>query len=491
MASARRLAANLFSGVFSNIIRICLQIVMLPLMARLLGPAELGLYSVAQPMLNFVLLLAEAGIGDSLAREKSDDPVVWSSAFWGLMGMATVMAIGVCIASVVLGNLAHQPRLPEIMLPLSLTLFMVAACIIPSARMMREGNLTPGTIVDFFANLLGVAVAIYMAFHHHGVWAIVGQVLTTCFVRMVGLNILKPVMPHLVFSLKSLLSHSGVGGAILGQRLIETFGGLAERSRVSRGMSGEDLGFYGYANQIGRFFSDAVSNPMWQNLYYISIHKDTDEVKRHYILSHRIFSLIVFPGAVLLALALPTLVPMVLKDKWTDSTLPIMIMVLSCPFVALGTYHGAVMFAQRRFRIMLLGYTGLVLARIAVVLAFIRFGVTGLTIGLSVVNVAYYAYAVIYVSPKIGVRRTDVFAAIVGPFVASVLTGVVFYYLQGLLPAGFVGLGGPLWLPGLLWLIVSGGLAFLVYPAALFLFDRRRTLDDVASARAIVQRKTA
>lgn len=206
-------------------------------------------------------------------------------------------------------------------------------------------------------------------------------------------------------------------------------------------------------------------------------------------MSHRIFSLIVFPGAVLLALALPTLVPMVLGDKWVASTFPIMIMVLSCPFIALGTYHGAVMFAQRRYRIMLLGYTGLVLARIAVVVAGIRFGVTGLTVGLSVVNVLFYAYAVVYVSPKIGVRRTDVFTAIVGPFIASVLTGVVFYYLHSLLPHGLAGMPGPAWMPALAWLVVSGGLSLLAYPAALFLFDRRRTQNDVTAAMAIVQKR--
>jgi PST family polysaccharide transporter len=489
MASARRLAANLFSGVFSNIIRICLQIVMLPLMAKLLGPAELGLYALALPILSFVLLLAEAGLGDSLAREKSDDPLVWSSAFWGLMGAATVMAVGVCVASFIIGKVAHQPRLPEIMIPLSLTLFMVGASIIPSARMLREGNLTPGTIADFFANLLGAAVALYMAFNGYGVWAMVAQVLTTSFVRMILLNVLKPMLPRFVFSLKALMSHSGVGGAILGQRLIETCGQMIERSRVSRGMPSADLGYYGYANQIGRFFSDAVSNPMWQNLYYVAINKEADEIKRHYVMSHRIFSLIVFPGAVLLALALPTLVPMVLGDKWVASTFPIMIMVLSCPFIALGTYHGAVMFAQRRYRIMLLGYTGLVLARIAVVVGGIRFGVTGLTVGLSVVNVLFYAYAVVYVSPKVGVRRTDVFTAIVGPFIASVLTGVVFYYLHSLLPHGLAGMPGPAWMPALAWLVVSGGLSLLAYPAALFLFDRRRTQNDVTAAMAIVQKR--
>jgi hypothetical protein len=38
MASARHLAANLLSGIFSNVFRILFHLVMLPLMARLVGP---------------------------------------------------------------------------------------------------------------------------------------------------------------------------------------------------------------------------------------------------------------------------------------------------------------------------------------------------------------------------------------------------------------------------------------------------------------------
>jgi O-antigen/teichoic acid export membrane protein len=82
MASARRLAANLLSGIFNNVFRILFHLVMLPLMARLVGPSELGLYALAAPVLGFVILLSEAGLGDSLAREKSDDTLVWSSAFF-------------------------------------------------------------------------------------------------------------------------------------------------------------------------------------------------------------------------------------------------------------------------------------------------------------------------------------------------------------------------------------------------------------------------
>jgi O-antigen/teichoic acid export membrane protein len=101
------------------------------------------------------------------------------------------------------------------------------------------------------------------------------------------------------------------------------------------------------------------------------------------------------PLATALALALPTLVPLILGPEWVSSIYPIMIMVLGCPFIALGSYHGAVMFARGNVGIMLYGSAGLMIGRIVAVAGVIYFGVIGMTIGLSVINVLYYLFAVV------------------------------------------------------------------------------------------------
>ncbi len=479
MATSRRLAANLFTGVLNNAFRICIQVAMLPLMARLLGPAEIGLFGLAQPMLRFVGLLADAGVGDSLAQDKSKDTLAWSSAFWGLLVSGAVMAAGAYGASFIVAHVAGQPRLPHIMLPLALSLFLTCATVIPYTLLLREGNLTPGTIADFFATLIGAIVGLVMAYNHFGVWAFVGQFLTTAVVRTVTINFIRPFIPRFEFSLKSLLSHTHIGGAILGARLIDLGGGQTEGTQVSRSLGQTANGYYGYANQIGRFFSDAISNPMWANLYFVAINKEPDEVLRHYVRSHRLFGLMIFPGAVFLALSLPTLVPLLLGPKWGGSTYPIMAMVLSSPFPALSSYCGAVLFARRQVKIMWISTLGYTIGRVAVTFLAWHYQVLGLAIGLSVVNVLYYLYVVFFVSPVIGNKALDLIKAIAGPIAAAVLAGVCFHFLQGVLPNGLTWIPGPAWVPGFAWLAVCGLVTLPLYPAALFLLDSRRTREDV------------
>jgi O-antigen/teichoic acid export membrane protein len=475
MATAKQLAANIFSGMFGNIAKVGIQLVMLPLMARLLGPAELGLYALALPILSFVLLLSDAGLGDSLAREKSDNTLVWSSAFWGLMIMGTVLAVIVYASSFLIGHLAGQPRLPEVMLPLTSTLLMVAATIIPSALMLREGKMTYGSIGELVGTLVGAGIAIYMAYTGWGVWSMVAQYVVTFFIRLLVFNAFFPFWPKFEFSFKSLLSHSGVGGAIMGSRLLELASRVLENVQVSRVLGGAALGTYSYANQIGRFFSDAIGNPIWPNLYYMSIHGTETSIPKQFVRSNRIAALILFPGAALLAVLLPVIVPDFLGEKWVDSIHPMMVLLVTYPLLAMGNFHGAVLFAKKRSLIPLLGFLGVAVARVGVATFAGPLDLMGLAWGLSAVNVLYYLYVMFFVSKYIGNKPLDLAGAIIGPMIASAIAAACLYFMAGT----------STYLP---WLAVAGVIAFLIYAVALFVVDYRNVKDDLGSVKGMFKK---
>lgn len=84
------------SGVVS-IVKAVLQLLLLPVMARLLGPNEFGLYALALPTISLVTLLADGGLGSSLVREQESSTLVWSSAFWALQVMGITLAAGSAI----------------------------------------------------------------------------------------------------------------------------------------------------------------------------------------------------------------------------------------------------------------------------------------------------------------------------------------------------------------------------------------------------------
>ncbi len=473
MATTRRLAANVLSGVFTNVTRIGLQAILLPLMANLLGPGELGVYALALPIISFVMLLSDAGLGDSLAREKADDRLVWSSAFWALLAGGVVLMGLVWMASFAVAHFAGQPRLPEVIFALSFTLLMVVVTVIPNARLLRQGNLVPNAVADLAGNIIGAVVGISMALLGFGVWAMVTLYITTYTTRAIVLNAASPFLPRLEFSLRSLFSHTGMGSQILSTRLMDLLTRMFENSQVSRKLGAAALGGYSYANQIGFFAANAVGNPLWANLYYIAINRSKAEVSAHYIHTHRIFALIVFPASTVLALAMPAIVPMLFGHEWLEAIPSIMVMVLATPFGNLGAFQTAVLFAQNRGGLVVTGLAFAMVFRILVVLLAWPLGIFGLSVGLAATNVLYFMGSIIFIAPIVGARRLSILRMIASPLLASVACGAVFAAFSG--PEAT-----------LLRLIGAGALSLPVYVMCLLLLDFRLAISDLKSLAGIL-----
>jgi O-antigen/teichoic acid export membrane protein len=435
VATSRRLAANLVFGVASNLIRLGTQLVMLPVMARILGPAELGLYALAIPMINFVMLLTDAGLGDSLARESDDRSPAWSTAFWTLLGASVVGAAGAIVASLLMADVAAQPRLPAIVICLSVTLPLLAMMVIPNARMLRSGNTVPAAFAEIVATLTGAGVGVAAALYGFGVWALVIQFVTTCAARTVSFNIAQPFLPKFIFCRRSLLSHSGMGSQIMSGRLLELGASMFERSRISSKLGAAAVGGYANAIQIGTFTVNAVGSPLWANLYHLAITRDEDEVTTALLKAHRTFSLLVFPVVAVLAIGAPTFVPLLLGDAWRPSIGAIVVMLLSAPFGNLAAFHSAILFARGEGRYVLIGQAITIVLRLILVILFWRIGIFGLALGLGLVNFLYYGATNLFISQRLGFRPELLFATAARPLVVTGVGAAVLMVILGDAPS--------------------------------------------------------
>jgi teichuronic acid exporter len=346
-----------------------------------------------------------------------------------------------------------------VILPLSATLLLVALTVIPAARMLRAGNLVPGAIGDTIGAVASATIGVTLALLGYGVWAMVAQFVAGYVIRATAYNIAQPFLPRFEFSGRSLLAHTGMGGQILAARLMELGTSMFERSRVSLKLGASAVGGYANANQIGLFTSNAVGSPIWANLYYVAINKSPEETNVAYVRSHRIFALVVFPAATILACAVPTIVPLLFGPKWNATIGSIIVMVLTCPFGNLGAFHSAVMYARGFGRYVLYGQASAMVFRILVVIFCWRYGIFGLSLGLGASSLLYYGLTNLVMSRFIGNRVSDLFAAAWPPLLACLVSGAILH---------------------------AGSLAALLYAGSLFLFDRKKVVDDLGAVLAII-----
>ena len=255
--SGRRLALG--AGIMGvvGILKMLMQAATLPIMARLLGPSELGLYALAFPIVAFVTMLADGGLGISLAREPLNSPV-WSTAFWVLLLAGVFLSIVLTGIGFGEGYILHQPRIPGLMAALSVTVVLLTITVPSTARLDRHGRFGIGPIGDLVGNMIGMAVGVICAFRGDGAWSLAAQYLTVFFVRSVIINYLGFAWPKMEFYPRLLLTHIATGGLLVASRMTDYFTRTVENLVVGQALGTATLGQYAFSTQITRYLGEMV-----------------------------------------------------------------------------------------------------------------------------------------------------------------------------------------------------------------------------------------
>lgn len=473
---SRTLAVNVLAGGGVNLVKIGLQLLMLPLMAHLLGPAEFGVYALALPTVAFFMTLADGGLGASLAREPTQSQDVWSTAFWLVLMVGIGLSLTVAGWGVFLAQLSQEPRVAGVMGLLSVSFLFVTVSVLPFARLTRERRLATISMADLAGSLCGAAVAVGLALRGAGALSLAAQYVVLYFVRAGVLNLIAFVRPSFLFRPSVLKSHVSTGSALVCSRLVDFAGRLVENLVFGRLFGPAALGTFTFANQVPRFVCEAASGPLWGALYAHALREDDAQLASLHAKLTRLLCLLLAPVAFLTASVVPGLTLLILGPAWNDAAT---IMSILIPFYALSTVAsqaGALLLARGAgwalFRLSLF----LVVGRIVAVLPGPWLGPFGVAWGIGVVQVVF-AFLMLRAPGRIGLSS-------IGPLLRVMLVPTLAGLFAGL-ACHFIVQGAPTDILRIAAGLVAGLVGYVV---VLFLLDGARLREDVRGLRRLVRR---
>ena len=475
-AVRRRLGVNALAGGAANFLKIGVQIVMLPLMAHLLGPSEFGLYALALPTISFFMILADGGLAASLARESSDETIVWSTAFWLTLVVGVTLA-GVVIAwGFILGALSHEPRVTKLMALLSISLVMIGGAALPSANLTRQGRLVVFAAADLSSTVIAASLAVALAACGAGAMSLAVQYVTYYTIRAIILNAVAFVRPRFQFRLSAVVGHLSTGSALLGAKLADFSGRLVENLLYGGAFGAAGLGVYTFANQAPRFVCEAAAGPVWAALYAHALHERGQSIAKTHANLVRILATIVFPAAALISATAPQILGLILGPKWDAATTLLRILI---PFYALNvvaSQSGAVLLARGDGWLLFWLSMVVTVHRAAAVALGPWVGQTGVAVG---VGAALTIFAwLMFDAPDEGAGRSDLrlVSAIAAPVAASVAAGVACWIAVSRTDGAVV------------WIAAAWALGGAVYLASLFALQRETLLNDLSVLRVLAAR---
>jgi PST family polysaccharide transporter len=472
--TGRRLAFGAGAVGLVNVVKVVIQLVLLPIMAKLLSPHEFGLYALAAPTVAFAVTLADGGLGVSLAREPETSTIVWSTAFWVLLITGVFLALGVSAWGIVMGALTHQPRLPALIALMSISLILMTITVASSARLTRRGRLGTGAAADLVATMSGFALAIISARHGAGAYSLAIQYVSGFAVRSIWINLAVFERPRFEFQLSSLKSHLITGSSLIGQKLVDFVERLTGAGLLTRLLGAVSLGQYTFSTQVARFSTEAAGNPIWAAIYVQAIRNDARSTLPLYTQLCRFLGILLLPGAVIVATAAPHLVALFLGHQWMPAAVVLRFLLPTYALAAISAQVGALLLAHGRNDLVLWSSCLASIGRIFAIVSGYWLGMTGVALGVAAANIFYCLVIQTLAIRVIDSRPLQLVAGLVGPLVASVAGSAAFLVATAWLGAS----AGSV--------LTSLGIAVLASIATLTIVDFTRLKGDIATIRRLI-----
>lgn len=458
----------------ANVSKIALQFLLLPILARLLGPKVFGLMSVAMSVVLFANMLCDGGMGAALVRIEDADHDLRSTVFWLSVLIGTGLAAIVCVMAWPLAAAFSQPELVPVLCALSPILVLSALLSVSNAQIIRTQRFDVFAAGDLGCAVASAATGIAMAFQGYGIWSLVGQQLVLWAAKAAWVISVTRFRPSFVLRLKLAEPLFQFSANNLAANVADFVGKSAPNLIVGGVLGIAATGHYSMGYQLTRIADMVVSNPINVATFSaVAVAANRHAAASFVMTALRILMLVLAPLSAGLMLTGNLAAPLLLGSKWIQ-TAPVLVALapgslLVCAYGFAGSALLGKGLSGEVLRLTLL--TSFAIAAATFLGA--HFGVMWAAIGFSL-GAAMLAPAYVWrLSRAIQVSVYDLLSAVTTSLlaVAVMCVGVLLVRAQitGLAP--------------IVQLIISIAVGVAIFGTAIFCLEGRQIREDIARLR--------
>jgi O-antigen/teichoic acid export membrane protein len=408
------------------------------ILARLLMPADFGLYAIVAAVAGGLLIFKDLGLPDAVIQAPSLTDKQVSSLFWVNLGFSVAVAGCLVAVSPVFGRFFAQPRLSGILVVWSLTIVFGALSAQHLALLNRAMLFAGVSKISMVAAIISSVGAVTLAWYGGAYWALVLRDVMNEALLAAGVWFLcrwRPKKPSRRSGTRPLLVF---GGHSVVSFIVRRTTRNLDRTLLGWRFGPVVAGWYHTAFELAAMFTSLVADPL-RNVAVSSLSKlraQPERFKQQYL---KAISAVAFAGFAATAVVVVTsgdLVAVFLGPKWQRSGEILRILGVGTGVSAIYMtniwLHFAVGRADRMARWTFLE-AGLIGVAVTVGL---RFGAEGVAWGYTLSMCILCITGLWYAGRPVGLTPGETTAALWRPAVAATVAGSLCYYV--VLETGFV-----------------------------------------------------
>ena len=456
-----------------NAARIGLQLLVLPVLARLLGPEAFGLVGLAIPFILLSSMLADAGLGTALVRLQNPSIELECTVFWISTSIGLSLTALLCALSWPISRMFAQPDLAPVLATLSLILTLGGSLAVANARVARNRDFSIFAVGDVLSTVVSAIAGICAAVLGFGVWSLVIQLLALWLTKAAWLFPSSKFRPQFICRprLARPYLHFGINSAAanLSDIITRNLPPLV----VGGTLGVTPLGHYSMAYQLTRVPDLVISGPIYLSMLTAVARVDRELARPLVLRSLRIVVVALAFLFCALALTADLATNLLLGPKWAD-TAPVLAALAPAGFlICLYSFMGAVLLglgnSARQFTLSLL--SGLAIFVGAAVGA--QFDIVGVATGVSLGAAALVPAYLKSLSRELHIPAFSIVSNIVTPPAAA--AAMVLTVLGVRIEISHF--------PTVLQLVVAIATGFVAYATVVAVMEGRKFADDIRRLR--------
>lgn len=287
-------------------------------LARLLAPEAYGTVALVTVFTTILQVFVDSGLGTALIQKKNTDDLDFSTVFYFNFAVCIILYFGMFFAAPYIAQFYKQPELTPLVRVISLTLVISGVKNIQQAYVSRNMLFKRFFYATIGGTIFSAILGIVMAYFGFGVWSLVAQQLSNAAIDTLILWITVKWRPKWMFSIERLRGLFSFGWKLLVSAILDTGYNNLRQLIIGKMYTPSSLAFYNKGNQFPNLIITNINVSINSVLLPVmsSMQDDKERVKTMTRRAIKTSTYVMAPLMMGLAFVAPTLIELLLTEKW-------------------------------------------------------------------------------------------------------------------------------------------------------------------------------
>jgi O-antigen/teichoic acid export membrane protein len=294
------------------------QVIATVVLARLLTPADFGVVTMVTTFSLLIMSFGLNGYTEAVLQRNDIDQLLASNLFWINLGVGLLATGGFAAAGSLLARFYGDPRVAQVAVGMSLTIFISSTSVVHIALLKRALRFSSTSANDIVASAVSVSVSVLLAWIGWGYWALVAGAVSRLLIQSIGAWYLCQWLPSLPRRVKGTGSVVWFAMHVYGRYSVNYFARNTDNLLVGWRFGPVSLGFYKKAYDLFLLPANQLLAPVSEVVLSTLSRLDRNSLqyRRYFLNGLSILAFVGMGAGALLTLVGKDLIRLLLGNKW-------------------------------------------------------------------------------------------------------------------------------------------------------------------------------